>query len=954
MLYTNAKSLMAHRDEIQHQIMKKINPAFLALSETRLTEDIEDSEVNVPGYSMVRCNAENRNTGGVVLYVRNDIKYEIVLVTKLESNCWCVAVEVKDKLYRGVILVIYHSPSASHGDFMRFFEDIVEELIIKGECMIIGNFNIDLMTDSFYTKKLQTIMLSLGMKQYVNEPTRITKDSRTIIDLIFANNNKIVQVIHEPKITDHAWLKVELSVSKTISKYREFSARNYKEFDADEFATLVKNKLQESQECQCECMDVSERAKNLVNSIVDALDVTAPRKKFRIPKVWEGKKWFTDEIREAADKRDKAYNRALYDDNEQNWSQYKIERNAVVKLIRDKKKEYYENMIDLNKENPTSMWKTLKEIIRGEPVGLKNVGNIDFEILDDTEECNIADNFNLYYIQSIDNIVKSIKVDKSGSDIIDHWMNVNKKIIYIIENKGIMENFEIIKIEQLEKVVMGLPKKKGTEEGITSDILKAAFSVIKEGFVNVINNSLREGLCPESWKTSTIIPIPKIEKPKKASEYRPINILPIYEKVLELVVKEQIEMYLQKNDIITEHQSGFRKNHSCETAIQTVIDDWKMIISEGDIVGVIFLDLKRAFETVDRDRLLNKLYQYGIRRMVLEWLRSYLNNRTQQVRFNEQWSKQITTKYGVPQGSVLGPLLFTIYINDIVQICPEECNIKMFADDTIIYVKGGGSEEVEVKLNRVLPVVENWMNINKLKMNAAKTKFMLIRSVRKELKKIITLKCIDGTVIERVENIKYLGVAIDSKLWFEEHCDYMLKKIGKKISFLNRIGNDISGYTRCIVYKSIIAPHFEYCATILAGMVETQLTKLQVAQNRAMRVILQCDRYTKVEIMLHALQFMSIRQRLYYNVCIFVFKMVHGILPEQLGNKIVLVGDKNERRTRQTKNIEIQFRRTRSAQKSLFYDGIKMYSALPLELKQCDRLTTFKRNIKKYLMKYIS
>src|SRR5436190_5058397 len=160
-------------------------------------------------------------------------------------------------------------------------------------------------------------------------------------------------------------------------------------------------------------------------------------------------------------------------------------------------------MIDLNKENPTSMWKTLKEIIRGEPVGLKEVGNIDFEILDNTEECNIADKFNLYYIQSIiykvDNIVKSIKVDRSGSDIIDHWMNVNKKIIYIIENKGIMENFEIIKIEQLEKIVMGLPKKKVTEEGIISDIVKAAYSVIKEGFVNVINNSLREGLCPESW-----------------------------------------------------------------------------------------------------------------------------------------------------------------------------------------------------------------------------------------------------------------------------------------------------------------------------------------------------------------------------------------------------------------------------------------------------------------------
>lgn len=147
---------MAHRDEIQHLILRKTNPAFLALSETRLTKDIEDYEVNVPGYSMYRCNAENRNTGGVALYIRNDIKQEIMLAKQLESNCWCIAVEIKDRLYKGVIMIVYHSPSAAHGEFIHFLEDTVEKLIIKGECMVIGDFNINLMTDSFYAKKLQT------------------------------------------------------------------------------------------------------------------------------------------------------------------------------------------------------------------------------------------------------------------------------------------------------------------------------------------------------------------------------------------------------------------------------------------------------------------------------------------------------------------------------------------------------------------------------------------------------------------------------------------------------------------------------------------------------------------------------------------------------------------------------------------------------------------------------
>jgi len=159
------------------------------------------------------------------------------------------------------------------------------------------------------------------------------------------------------------------------------------------------------------------------------------------------------------------------------------------------------------------------------------------------------------------------------------------------------------------------------------------------------------------------MPIPKIDKAKKANEYRPINVLPTFEKVLELVVKEQLEMYLETNGIITEHQSGFRK-HSCKTAIQTVIDEWKLIVNEGKMVGIIFMNLKRTFETIDRERLLEKIYQYGIRRRVLEWFKSYMNNRKQQVRFNHTWSELLTTEYGVPQGSVLGLLLFIVYIND--------------------------------------------------------------------------------------------------------------------------------------------------------------------------------------------------------------------------------------------------------------------------------------------------
>lgn len=461
------------------------------------------------------------------------------------------------------------------------------------------------------------------------------------------NNEIIVKVRDKPKITDHAWLKIEMkSVIKSNENYKIINGRDYSKFNMSEFLKSLEVNIVQGQG-----LSVNARAERLIGKIVDTLNTAAPKKIFKIPNIWYGKKWFSSEIRMSATERDKAYRKAVSTDTEQDWLKYKVERNKVVKLIKIKKKEYNENMIDSNKNDPTTMWKTLKEVIRGEPMEHKITENIDFE-LDNVNECNIegkcniADKFNLFYIESINNIVKSIEGDRKKSP---------NKTIYVVKMKDTIESFEMIEERYLEKIVMNLANKKGTEEGISSDVLKSIFHVIKDEFLGVINDSLRTGQCPEGWKTSTIIPIPKVNKPKKASEYRPINILPIYEKVLELVVKEQIERYLDRNDIITANQSGFRKRHSCETAIQMIMDEWKLLISEGKMIGVIFMDLKQAFETVNRERLLGKLEQYGIKGTVLKWFQSYLSNRRQQACCGDIISGLMENYNGVPQGSVWGP-----------------------------------------------------------------------------------------------------------------------------------------------------------------------------------------------------------------------------------------------------------------------------------------------------------
>lgn len=208
----------------------------------------------------MRCDAENRHTGGVLFYIRNNIKFKVVEKKKIESNCWCVAIKLKENMYRGVIAVVYHSRSASDGDFVRFLEDLVENLIIRNDCIVIGDFNIDIMVDSFYSKKLLTVMQNLGMKQYVVNPTRVTKDSQSIIDLIFFNHKVKVQVNDKPKITDHAWLEMKFGKMKFQSniqnnKYKEFRGRDYSKFDVDEFLRIVGESIEQGQG-----LDVNTRA----------------------------------------------------------------------------------------------------------------------------------------------------------------------------------------------------------------------------------------------------------------------------------------------------------------------------------------------------------------------------------------------------------------------------------------------------------------------------------------------------------------------------------------------------------------------------------------------------------------------------------------------------------------------------------------------------------------------
>ena len=459
------------------------------------------------------------------------------------------------------------------------------------------------------------------------------------------------------------------------------------------------------------------------------------------------------------------------------------------------------------------------------------------------------------------------------------------------------------------------PSKAAGLDGITPKIIKLSAEVIDPTLLRIINTSISTGHFPDNLKIAKILPIHKGGAKGDRSNYRPISILSVFSKLIEKHVTKHLFGYLNKYDLLHKSQSGFRKHHSCNTALLNLLDKWLNSIDKGELA--IFFDLRKAFDVVDHELLLKKLSVYKFSNTSLNWIKSYLINRKQCVIDHKLRSPMQNVQAGVPQGSVLGPVLFLLFVNDL-PLFINETYLELYADDATVHYADKNKNVVQTKLQNGTDGFFSWCQSNNTFIHFQKTSAMWV-GVWQTLQGLDALDIqLANDSIQQVDTQKLLGIVIDKSLNWDDQINTVCLNITRKITLLKQLSKYIDKNNMKLYYTSYILPIFDYCCIIWSRTSALNTNRLLKLQKRAARIILGADIMTSSKHMFKELQWLSFPQRVNYHTCVLVYKSINGLAPEYLSQLFTKTSELHTRNLRSVNNDELRvpFARTNYFAKS--------------------------------------
>ena len=919
----NVRSLYPKVDEVRNFVKTHNFDVFIA-NETWLDESFSNKHIEILNYDVIRRD-RNRQGGGVCIYIKSDMKYTVLNGYGVDLESAWISIDIDAEKF--VIGTIYRPPSAVKNYDDKIFDTLEKLTVTYDNVILLGDLNIDClrrnMSNTCLIRGLEDLF---GMRQLVEEATRETPTCASLIDVIlttvpnFHSGTKVLKI----SLSDHYCVQTTLKKQqKSSAKHKSVTFRNFKNFDKEKFLNDIITLVSLANRCDGDLHNSWQHFKrNFIEISNRHVPIVKRRMKDRM------KPWITNEIVKLMYQRDHVKQKAVKLKCQTKWKEYRKLRNQITTQIRTERNRYCLQESNQCVNNPKKIWKFLNKVTAN-----KNM-------IPPPNDMS-ADELNEYFCSV-------------GESTANHYFDRCNDKPYPWKGPNFTSSkfsFTEVKVDIVLKLLKSLGETSSNDVlGFDGKLLCLSAEVIAPFITKLINMSLNTGTVIDDWKLSSVTPVFKGGNDRhEKSNYRPISVISHIAKILEKVVQRQIVQYLTDNELMCVDQSAYRKFHNTQTSLHRCNEDWVDNICDNLFTAVCFLDIRKCFDTIDHDILLDKLRRYGIIEVEASWFRSYLKDRSQYVKCNGSISNKSYVPIGVPQGSVLGPVLFSLLINDInSHVFPSAVNL--YADDTLLYTTGNTCTEASDKLQTSITEICKWYEGNRLALNESKSKCMLLSSKHKSNNNSKLSVTINDIPIEQVNSVKYLGVTVDENLTWNNHISLLCRNLAFKVSQLSRIKRMVSTSMLMTVYNSIIQPTIDYAITVWGHTTAENLGKVQRIQNLAARIILNNFDYVNSRgiDLVKQLKWMNVSERFLYFERLLMYKCIYGMAPDYLANGIIMDIELRNVNTRShDMNVYIPFPQIEFAKKSLFFSGAKNWNSLPDHFKEISSIEVFKRTMKR-------
>ena len=779
------------------------------------------------------------------------------------------------------------------------------------------------------------------LKNLVREPTCFKSNNPRCIDLMLTNRGRNFQqtTAIETGLSDfHKMVVTVLKTSFDKQKPNVVNYRDYRNFRDEVFRQDLQKEIAD--------LDVQRLTYTSFQSAFGhVLDKHAPMKKRYIRA--NDSPFMNRTLHKAFMLRTRLKNKYNKNRTAENWDAFRRQRNLCVKMTREAKRDFY-NQIDISAVTDNKkFWKTVKPFISDKSSSKSRITLVE-EGKVVSNESDVAETFNNFFVTITDSlgIIENENIILASEDFSDPIDEIVfkfsrhpsiQKIRSLDVNNGSF-SFEKVSIENIKNGISELnPSKATTFKSIPPKLLKSESEIVSEPLQIIFNNSVEHSSFPDELKLADVSSLFKKDVKTFKGNYRPISVLPTVSKVFERFMGTQISTYMSQ--YLSCLLCGFRKGYNAQHALIRTIEKWRTCLDKGGKVGAIFMDLSKAFDCIRHDLLIAKLHAYGFSRDALLLVHSYLENRQQRVKINGSFSSYKHLQLGVPQGSVLGPLFFNIYINDLL-LSIQETDICNYADDTTIYTCDTRLENVVSRLENDSKIIIEWFRNNYMKLNEDKCHFMIFGERTNQDVGINIGNC----TVNNSQEEKLLGVLIDSNLNFEKHVSNICKKAGNKLFALSRMSTYLGTDKLRLLMRAFVTSQFQYCPLVWMFHSRKMNNKINRLHERALRIAYK-DYASSFESLLEKDRSVTIHQKNVQLLMTEMFKTINNLNPSFMDE--IFLKRSVRYNLRNTNTFLLPMVHTvNCGTETIRYRGQRIWHYLPQEIKDSNSVQQFKNKIK--------